>query len=487
MSFTKRDLYNSSEFAVALLHDMVHSKATMDKAKEVGLKPDDFLLGKESGDFTQYLLAQTLLTMDTHPIVQSNLIMHCGVVRKNYPHIVVLDSMMSMLIWRIYVSTHMESSYFREHMKDFVKTKRAERIANSIDDPERIIKEFEKLNLELSSDSWIADVKTGNPFRDRTLKCKQAVVPTGLLYIDKRLGGGSHYGEYNLLLGSSGSGKTAFATSLVYNAALNGKTAAYLSLEEQWVDLYNRFRANEFNLDYSGLHSGRTNGEEQRLHDEWLSRITPRKRALMDNLFVDDLKDTAPVSVKQIFAFLEQRAAKVGFAPDLVVIDQFQFLEPSTGTAVGDGKFWEKDKVITAELDWLSQQTIMGKPFSLWVMHQTKGKLKQRYDNTEIDGFKGIIHKADNVFTIGKESPESEDYVFASVKCRHNKNFHLPLKGVLQHMRFVSVDPKEADSEYIPEDAPEVPPHGYMSEPEAIMEEDVDSAIVRRQLQTQVN
>ena len=69
---------------------------------------------------------------------------------------------------------------------------------------------------------------------------KGMYVPTGLPTLDRKLGGGLRPGQLHVVLGGTGSGKTAFASQLCDRAVMAGHRALMFSMEVDPLDVYIR-------------------------------------------------------------------------------------------------------------------------------------------------------------------------------------------------------------------------------------------------------
>ena len=125
-----------------------------------------------------------------------------------------------------------------------------------------------------------------------------------------------------------------------------------------------------------------------------------------------------------------------GFLPEVVVVDQLQFVEPTK--ARKGMQTWELQAQAAMELDELSHKTINGQKFALWVNHQAKGKLKRYFSRDEIDGFKGIIHKTDLTIGIGRDNIHANECDIFTLKVRHCPDFHITLEADFKYMRFAN-------------------------------------------------
>jgi replicative DNA helicase len=69
---------------------------------------------------------------------------------------------------------------------------------------------------------------------------KSQYIPTGLPRLDRYLGGGLRPGQLHVVLGGTGSGKTAFVSQLCDHAVAHGKRALMFSMEVDPLDVYIR-------------------------------------------------------------------------------------------------------------------------------------------------------------------------------------------------------------------------------------------------------
>jgi hypothetical protein len=232
-------------------------------------------------------------------------------------------------------------------------------------------------------------------------------------------------------LGYSGTGKTAVAVHSAMQNVLQGRKVLYLSLEEPGANICNRFYSNYFKINYSDLHQGK--GTAQAELQTHLSSLSKEDIATLSNLRVEDLRAATPLTADYIAQFLDRYAQEKGFVPELVYIDQMDYLESKSGHDVE----WEKYKKVIFEVDDLCNHLIDGKhKFSIWLLHQAGGKMRRVYSNTDISGFSGIIRPADLCFALGKDKPSDEVVTIFSLKCRHAPNFQLDFFADLAHMKF---------------------------------------------------
>jgi hypothetical protein len=131
-----------------------------------------------------------------------------------------------------------------------------------------------------------------------------------------------------------------------------------------------------------------------------------------------------------------------GFVPSVAVIDQMQFITPDGYKK--DMQGWEKEKLLSSELDELSHKTIGGHKFALWVLHQAKGNRKRRFKEEDVEGYKGITQPSDLVVGIGRDNDSSSECSVFTLKNRHGKEFDVDVETELQYMRFLGTGPLPA-------------------------------------------
>lgn len=62
-------------------------------------------------------------------------------------------------------------------------------------------------------------------------------ITTGMINLDDKIEGGFVEGSVNLVVGKTGTGKTTFCCSFMYNGAMNNVPTVYLTTEERVVDI----------------------------------------------------------------------------------------------------------------------------------------------------------------------------------------------------------------------------------------------------------
>ncbi len=425
--------YDSYEFVELLLLHLYKSKEINDKAKKLGFSSSDFEM------VTIYaVFAEIFLTAKDHPISEEVIKLclrekfHTGVLNKQTD----MDPVIRLLKWFLETEAN-QINFISDELKGYRLWRRLKAIHSQHKhdlieiwhEGMKLGHNFDLSNIEEKSMSY-------KPFQQLYKKTYSTMVPTGIKAVDRVIRG-LGYGQYNLLMGFSGGGKTALASCIAYNASIQEYNVMYFSLEEPGYDVLNRFYARHFKINYSDLHQGNANFElEQKFN-----LMTPDEKDLLKNFRIEDIRDLAPVTPTTIRQYIQQVYDKEKYHPDLVIVDQMDYLDSSAENEEVTQK-WQKYEAISFELDKLSEFKVGGShPYALLVLHQAKGKLKKSFTNEEISGFKGIIKPADCAFGIGRESTTTNKFCFFSLKSRHSKNFEVDIDGNLEYMDFSNISP----------------------------------------------
>lgn len=420
------NLYEDSDFIELVIKHIIRDSNIYNLAKSYNVTPEDV-----GGIDIYRAFLKIALDLGEVPISINLFLLKikeaysAGLLNKNQEKQII-----EFLYW-IYNDQPLDSKYIEEHLPKMLKHRRMGAVLNTNNkDFDEIVKTLSVMAFEFDSVNESEDDNVFYPFVTPVFKTKQEAYGTGFLEIDA-VASGLTIQEFGLIVGYSGSGKTAVAVHSALQNALNGVKVLYVSLEESSPNISNRLYANYFNLNYSDLHHVR-NGAAAELQSK-ISSLKPEEIEILKNIRVAPLKDKAPVTVNFLKNYLDNLYQTEGYAPQLVYIDQMDYLEPSADCDAS----WEKYSKVAFEVDDLTNHLIGGEhPFSVWLLHQATGKMKRYFTNAEISGFKGIIKPADFVLGIGKDKPEDETVSLFSLKCRHSKNFTFDYFADLAHMRF---------------------------------------------------
>lgn len=430
-------LLSSSEFAENVLRHLFRSKLVLAEARRLKLTPEDFILSEQFGPQLYLTLAQVAFSLPSVPVTPEVLAMEIHArVASGQIHETLMDQLADL--FAAMFSGDLQEEYILVKLKDATKLRRQEKAKTVLsEDNDALRNELNKIAFDYGALDVGEDVFVDSPFTRVLKKPLFQMLPTGLRRLDAAMGGGLGYGEYGLIIGFSGGGKTALSSFMAGNTARLGLKTAYLSFEEEVEDMANRFYSRFFRIDYSSLRSGAGYSElEEKFAATYDDDTSTRLR---DNLKLFGLKKKAPMTPDQIHELLVLKFEETGFIPAVVFLDQFQFVEPNFPDP--SAQEWLREQAVSRDLDLLSHKQIGGKAFGLWVNHQAKGKLQKLFTREQINGFKGIIHKPETVLGVGKDSDESSEFGIFSLKSRHSKGFILDYRGELEHMSFL--DPEE--------------------------------------------
>jgi replicative DNA helicase len=420
----------SDDFIEQLIKHIARDKSVYDKAKQYSLTGKDFTLNDVFGSPVYAALTDAI--MANGPMDMSLL---CSLVNtkidNNEIPVSQLDNTAALIDY-IYAG-ELSPDYFKNNLLEFVKAKRVQKATFELkDDPNRLIQTLEELNIKLNVEDVLNKVVFLNPFKKPVFKSNQDMNGTGLLSVDEHIKG-LGLSEFALIIGYSGGGKTVLGINIASNNALLGTRAQFISCEEDEIQISQRCYSKFFEIPYTELHQGKATPQLEEMFKD--PSLESKRLTLADNLNLVGLKGLTPVTVDQIHEVQLRKFEKDGFIPEVVVVDQLQFIEPKVQRKGMSP--WEMEKVVAAELDELSHRTIDGKKFALWVLHQAKGKLRKHFSREEIDGFKGIIHKADLVLGIGRDGQKANEVDIFSLKVRHCGDFGVTLGADFKYMRFV--------------------------------------------------
>ncbi|WP_296142538.1 replicative DNA helicase [uncultured Anaerococcus sp.] len=140
-------------------------------------------------------------------------------------------------------------------------------------------------------------------------------VGTGLSTIDLKLSG-FQPAQLILLAARPAMGKTALGLTMAWNAAREGKSVAFFSLEMSTLQLNYRLLSMVSMIDLEQVMNGRIKD------DEWELLFTATKEIAQKDLYVDE---TPGITLSEMRSKLKRLKAEVGV--DLVVIDYLQLMQ----------------------------------------------------------------------------------------------------------------------------------------------------------------
>ena len=189
-----------------------------------------------------------------------------------------------------------------------------------VEDAEKAL--FKATEKRISSSFRKANDLLTETFEEITKLAEQkshiAGVPTGFRDVDA-LFGGFRGGDLVILAARPGVGKTSFALNMAVNAAKQGVTTAFFSLEMSAVQLMQRILCSEARVSLSKVRGGYLDGNDWSLITESLNTLSNLE------LFVDD---TPALSILELRAKArrELRDKEKG----LIIVDYLQLMQPAT-------------------------------------------------------------------------------------------------------------------------------------------------------------
>jgi hypothetical protein len=430
------DIYNNADYIELVIRCLFLDRQVMQKAVDLQVKPEDFGTINIYRAFVSAALAVGVAPINSQLCLahlQSALKTH-GVLDADKPNVVAF--------WEnIYSGEPTNAEYIRENLAGFIKARRYQVMKlDKLNSPEELLSAASKLLGDIEIKDSKSHIKEFSPFSELVLVEHRESLLTGFAAVDTA-SRGLNYQEMGIILGHSGSGKTAVATySAIQNAKMR-KKVLYLSLEEPAQNICSRLYSNVFRIPYTDLHKG--NSIIQRdLQDSFQYMDCRTREGLQDNIKVHDLRDATPLTAKFIANYLDRLYEEQGYHPDLVYIDQMDYM---TTNEKYDAE-WQKYAKVSFEVDDLSNHLIGGvHPFSVWLLHQAGGKMTRKFTNAEISGFKGILKPADMVLAIGRDSAQDSIVSIFSLKSRHAKNFQFDYFAELEFMNFEQHDKAAED------------------------------------------
>lgn len=433
------DIYNDADYLELTIKCLFRDKATLQKAVELGVKPEDF------GTIEVYrAFVATAISIATAPVDPQLCLIKLKAELKARG---IIHTEEALTLWEfIYAGELNNADYVAKNLAEFTKFRRYQTLKiDKLSSPEELISEAGRLVSDIELKDSAGSVREFDPFENLVLVEHKESLMTGFPAIDA-VARGLNYQEFGIILGHSGSGKTAMG---VYSAVQNAKmyrNVLYLSLEEPAENICSRVYSNIFRISYSDLHKG-SSFAQQDLKAAF-ANLGNREREALKHLKIHDMRDATPCTAKYIQNYLDDLYERTGYHPDLVYIDQMDYL---TTSDKADSE-WQKYGKVAFDIDDLSNHLIGGKHmFSVWLLHQATGKMTRKFTNGEISGFKGIIKPADMCLAIGRDSSQDSVVSIFSLKSRHAKNFQFDFLAELEFMNFEQQD-KGAEGRMAEED-----------------------------------
>jgi archaellum biogenesis ATPase FlaH len=415
------------------------------RAKEIRITPDDFVTSASIGLQVLRPIAE-IAFMDfagSPPFYMVDILLQQKI---DSNEILPIQSLAAKsMLKEIYEMNPDEASiaFVKDQLVPFMKSRReAAVLTKHIGDADELLTNLSRLKTEIATVSESKAQWIMSPFSNASLGTITEFIPTGIPQLDLALGGGFGRGDYTILAGYTGGGKTTMGVMFCANAANLGYNTLYVSREEKYMDIVNRFRANRYNIQYAHLRNGNIIENELSQIMEEKVDITQMMNKHLRIANVRDYSDT--FTAHAILDIVQQHYREQNWAPDLIVIDQLEFMEP-----MAPGKYdkeWDKQAVITNEVDRVLSHHVLGGKHQLTVvlLHQAKGAPKFIFTCEQLSGSKGIMKPSDLAIGVGRKGTTSTEFNCFSLKTRHNGPFSIPMDGSqLAYMRFNFEDKTE--------------------------------------------
>ena len=177
-------------------------------------------------------------------------------------------------------------------------------------------------------------------------KTHMAGVPTGFKDVDD-LFHGLRGGDLAILAARPGVGKTSFALNLAVNAASEGITVAFFSLEMSAGQLVQRILCTDARVNLSKVRGGFIS------EGDWGAIADASNRLAKLNLFIDD---TPGLTILEARAKARRELRSVEPGRGLIIVDYLQLMQPQTARRDGNravevGEISRGLKILAKEMD----------------------------------------------------------------------------------------------------------------------------------------
>lgn len=426
--------YDDDDYSELLLKYLIRDVTVFDAATKVKLTSEDFVIGiKGSRLYKEF--ADVAFELKSTPCDKDLFRMHlakkfeAGSFR-NYDEETVLA-----LFDMIFEFEPQNPTSLILNMIEFMKHRRTSKVLiEHKGNPLTIANELSKLNDVFVSTAVSSQATVIEPFAGITpvKSMRKGGIATGIGKMDAKTGGLGK-GECGLIIGHSGTGKTAVSAHMMRKAAIAGHKALYISAEEPAENIVHRWYAQQFRIDYTEMYRGAAELEKV----QEFGKLTAMDKEDLARLRIVDVRSMAPLNLKVLKEVIDQQCA-AGFIPDVVLVDQMDYIKPFRGMAKGASK-WQEYEAVSFEMDELSQYRIgpnKDQEFALWVVHQATGDMTWEFTYNDIAGFKGIVKPFDLAVGIGREDREANHINLFSLKVRHSEHFKAPQLAEFSFMTF---------------------------------------------------
>lgn len=436
------EFYDDPKLAEIILKHLAQSSACLKKAKDLKLRSEDFLTSSIAGNRTYELFAKLILQVNEAPLSPELFASLLKFEVDKNPGIKNQAPAINKLYTFIFYTHDLNPVFINEELKNWIRRRREEKIKfESLKDTERLKKELDKVAIDLSFESKPIDEVFISPFARPLIPVAKNLIPFGVKSLDAKAGG-IGYGDFALLLGFSGHGKTTLSLHMAKNLALRGYKVAYVERELTIQELSNRVYSNVFRIPYNSFRHGQNSME---ILNGFGSIDQDRLRLLNENLKFVDAKQWHTCNKKSLQEYFDRMYEETGWAPDLDMFDQLDYYDVET-----DVQEWQKYKVASFELDDWSHYLIGGeKPHATLVNHQLNGDVKPVPTKKDIADYKGIDKPTDLTMYLGRAGLTSNVFTLGSFKARHTANFKIDLLGDLEYQGFSEANAAIPNGQFI--------------------------------------
>ena len=158
-------------------------------------------------------------------------------------------------------------------------------------------------------------------------------IPTGLVHVDRMLGGGFEYGRLHILAAGSGMGKTTRALQMAVSLSAQGHDVLYVALEQS-ARVLTRKNVSRCTREISEVDALTTWELKEADREDCRAHLSESQRATMKQARARHIEQTArlkfvdrPTSIDELERIVERHERLTGNTP-FVVLDYLQHLRP---------------------------------------------------------------------------------------------------------------------------------------------------------------
>ncbi len=209
---------------------------------------------------------------------------------------------------------------------------------NAPEDTKQVVDQAEKLIFDVTnrdvqqSEQGIEEIMT-DLFEELQQNAEKDAselgVQTGFATLDN-LFQGLRPGQMVVIGARPGVGKTSFALSMAYNAAVSGATVALFSLEMSKIEIAQRLLASESKVDLQTIRSSKIRNEQ------WPTLLEAAERISRLKIIVDDTPGTTVTEIRAKARRMLNKAEK-----GVIIIDYLQLLSPPAEKGRADSRATE--------------------------------------------------------------------------------------------------------------------------------------------------